>query len=550
MVGQPDSPRDSIEQEEEEALLSPTGSPDIALPAASKKPWLLLVVLIFTLVAFVDIGAFLSEPPQTRIFEANLCLKYYREEDPSVIKGDGTIPEELCKVDEVQQRLASIFGWQEMFNAIPGLLLAVPFGTLADRIGRKWIFTASLVGIVLSFAWTLLICEYWQGTNLGCGTDFETGYFKSLPLQLVWFSSAFTLIGGGAFVTVALALTMLADIAPAEHRTTIFLYLTTCIVFAEMVGPIIASRLMDKGDWLPLMLALALEMVGVVVALFLPETLHLRDLPEPKDNESFNIELQPVNRDFSIRSQLRNFQDAALFLWNDWTLALVVLTFLVNRLGRQSISLLVRYASKRYIWEIKKAAYLLSFRAATNLVAVSVILPLVNYVLLKKLHFPAHKADMLIACGSITITTASFFVMGVAAYPALLIIGLLIYNMGSGYNAAMRSISIHVVGGQSSPNIGKLMSTIAMAESFGAMIGGPLLNELFQLGIGLGGGWLGLPFLGSAVAFAFMAFVTFTISVRGKEPAYVEVHGQDLDAFHEVTSSQGYEDASGFREAA
>jgi MFS family permease len=119
----------------------------------------LLVGLISVMVTFIDIGAYLAEAPQTRIFEANLCLSYYREQDPSVILGDGSIPERLCKVDVVQQKLASIFGWQEMFNALPAILLAVPYGTLADRVGRKWVFTASLVGLVLSFAWVLLICK-------------------------------------------------------------------------------------------------------------------------------------------------------------------------------------------------------------------------------------------------------------------------------------------------------------------------------------------------------------------------------------------------------
>lgn len=156
MAVKPDSPREPYE--EEEAFLPSIDAPDALQPTTGDKPWLLLVGLIVVLVAFIDIGAYLADPPMTRIFEANLCYKYYLEQDPSVIE-DGTIPEELCKVDIVQQRLASIFGWQEMFNALPGLLLAVPFGTLADRIGRKWIFAASLVGIVLSYAWTLLICK-------------------------------------------------------------------------------------------------------------------------------------------------------------------------------------------------------------------------------------------------------------------------------------------------------------------------------------------------------------------------------------------------------
>lgn len=153
------SPRGSLE--EGAPFLSPTESTfnTTAAPPKKKKPWVLLVVLALFLVAVIDVGSFLAEPPKTRVYEANICLSYYREHDTSVIGADGTIPEKLCKIDAVQQKLAMIFGWQETFDAIPAVLLAVPFGTLADRIGRKWIFTASLMGLQLNSAWILLICK-------------------------------------------------------------------------------------------------------------------------------------------------------------------------------------------------------------------------------------------------------------------------------------------------------------------------------------------------------------------------------------------------------
>jgi MFS family permease len=514
--------------EEEETLLSPTESTTskLLLPPKKKKPWMLLVVLIFAMITFIDVGAFLAEPPQTRIFEANLCLTYYREEDPSVILDDGSIPEKLCKVDIVQQRLASIFGWQEMFNALPGILLAVPYGALSDRIGRKWILAANLVGLELSFAWVLLICEYLQA-SLKTTVLIATGYFKTLPLQLTWFSSAFFVIGGGPLVAMAIGISMIADIVPPEKRTTVFLYLVACVSVADIIAPIIAAQLMEKGDWLPLLLALAIMGVGVIIGAFFPETLHLRDLSEPKDSHDQDVELEPISKHFSWTAQYHNFQSVVDFLMSDWTLATVVFTFLINRLGRQAMSLLIRYASKRYGWEIKDAAYLSSLRAATNLVAVTAFIPLANYILLKRFQFPAHRADLWLARVSIVLTSLAFFVMGIAAYPALLILGLVIYNMGTGYTVAMRSLSIHVVGGQSSPNIGTLMSTIALAEGIGAMIAGPLLNELFQVGIGLGDAWLGLPFLASLVILAFMTVVTFRLNVNDKEASYVEVNGDE-----------------------
>jgi MFS family permease len=151
-------PRGSIE--EGAPFLSPTEFDFAITPSPpKKKPWVLLVVLAVGLIAIVDVGAFLADPPKTRMFEANICLSYYTQHDASVIGADGTIPEKLCKIDEVQQKLATIFGWQDTFDALPGMLLAVPFGTLADRVGRKWIFTASLMGLQFSFAWVLVICK-------------------------------------------------------------------------------------------------------------------------------------------------------------------------------------------------------------------------------------------------------------------------------------------------------------------------------------------------------------------------------------------------------
>ncbi|KZM19038.1 uncharacterized protein EKO05_0001168 [Ascochyta rabiei] len=516
-----DSPRASSEEE---------GLPFLAHTTAvgeKKKPWVIMVVLAFALVAIIDMGAFLAEAPRTRVYEANICLRYYRENDPSVVGVDGAILEKLCKVDAVQQEMAMIFGWQEMFDAIPSIFLAIPFGVLADKVGRKWIFTASLMGLQLNSAWVLGIC-----------------YFKDLPLQLTWLSSVFYFIGGGPIVAAAIGITMISDIAPPEKRTTIFLYLTASVLIAEIVAPIMSARLMESGDWYPLVLALIFQQAGVLLAVFFPETLHMREEPKHEQTNTRVVQTPATSHAFSPGQQLRHFQDAFQFLKSDRTLALVVFTFMANRLGRQGMTLLVRYASKRYGWEIKQAAYLLSFRAATNLAAVAIFLPLANFVLLNYIRLPAHWADLWIARGSIVLTAISFLVIGLAAHPAILIVGLLVYNMGTGYNAAMRSVSIHVVGGQSSHDIGKLMSTIAIVESLGALVAGPLLNQLFQWGMGMGSIWLGLPFLAGMLVFAGLSIITFKIDVDDKEAAYTEVQseaGDDLFEMQERASTSALE---------
>ncbi|KAF2014538.1 MFS general substrate transporter [Aaosphaeria arxii CBS 175.79] len=492
-------------------LLSPVTSDrisDVPERRNEKKPWVTLVVLIFFLVVIIDIGAFLAEAPKTRVYEANLCIRHYLEHDPSKINPDGTVDEALCKEDDIQRKMAMIFGWQEMFDAIPAILLAVPYGALSDKWGRKWVFAASLCGLQLNSAWILLIC-----------------YFRSLPLQLTWFSSAFYLLGGGPIVATAVGGTMLSDIVPAEKRTSIYLYVTASVYLAELIAPIMASKLMEHGDWLPLLLALAIQLVGILIAFLFPETLHLRDLPEPKDRISpadEEIELTSSRKGF-VRMQLQHLKDAAVFFGRDGMTAMIIFTFLASRLGRQCVSLLLRYASKRYHWEIKKANYLLSFRAATNLVAMTIFIPLVNCFLLKYLRLVAHHSDLWIARGSIVLTTVSLVIMGIAAHPALLILGLLVFNLGTGYSAAMRSIAIHSVGGQASPEVGKLFAVIAVVESLGAMLGGPLLAVIFDWGIKMGEPLIGAPYIFGALVFAVVTVLTFMIPIRNDEQLYTRV---------------------------
>jgi MFS family permease len=141
-----------------------------------------------------------------------------------------------------------------------------------------------------------------------------------------------------------------------RNRTVVFLYLAASMSIAEMIAPIIAARLMEYGDWYPLLLSLAIQQAGVLIAVFFPETLHLRDLPEPRDHGVERIELQTKDEGIGLRAQLKNFKAAFRFLRSDATLALVIVTFLANRLGRQTLTLLLRYASKRYNWKIKKVS--------------------------------------------------------------------------------------------------------------------------------------------------------------------------------------------------
>ena len=132
--------------------------------------------------------------------------------------------------------------------------------------------------------------------------------------------------------------------------------------------------------------------------------------------------------------------------------------------------------------------------------------------------------------GSLLLTAVSFFFIAVASQPAMLIFGLLVFNLGTGSAAAMRSVSLHVVGRQSSPDVGKLMSLVAVSENIGVMFAGPLLNEALKKGMDMGDAWLGLPFFGSFVLYVLASILSFIVSVKDRDAAYVEVATDDDEA--------------------
>jgi len=98
--------------------------------------------------------------PRIRLLEASICRSHFLAHNPSVLNPDGSIDESLCKLDAIQARLAHIRGWQVFFEAIPVMLLAVPWGALADRVGRKRVLAINFVGCLMHVFWFLLVCGF------------------------------------------------------------------------------------------------------------------------------------------------------------------------------------------------------------------------------------------------------------------------------------------------------------------------------------------------------------------------------------------------------
>ncbi|EPE26904.1 MFS general substrate transporter [Glarea lozoyensis ATCC 20868] len=484
------------------------------LPESPKSPakwdWKTITFLCIVLCITFDIGDYLIQAPRLRLYESIICDEYYSTHNislPQTVPTGGPIPEQHCKLDEIQDELAMIQGWQVAFDSISSILLAVPYGWVADKYGRKLVITAALGGCIMAYVWTLLVAGWWH-----------------LPLRWVWVSSIFLMIGGGNVTATTMASTIVADVAPLDMRSTAFLYRFTSDLVAECLTPPIASMLMTKSVWIPLLAALGFELLGYAFIIPLPETLPQKtpeDTAESSRSSEALVEeeeqrplLEADESDPKKPSRLSDMKESFSFLTRDKAVAALVFTFLVSKVGRQSTNLIIQYVSKRYHWSIAKAGLLLSLRAAVNIILFLLVLPAISTY-----AFPGATAafkDLTISRVSILLMIFGTLVLSVSPTPALMIIGLVIYTLGTGFVPVVRSLITSLAESHhasKTSDVGRLYAIIGVMESIGSLLAGPGMAIAFRLGMKIGQAWLGLPFLVASALFGSVAGVVFWVKV-------------------------------------
>ena len=121
-----------------------------------------VVGVVIVTVFLIEIGDYMMRAPTTRIMEDIICRHYYDSLETVPIGIDLTkpIPEDNCKVPAIQAELAMIRGWDMTFSCLPGLLLSIPYGVLADKYGRRFVTILSLIGVTLAAFWLMLVCKF------------------------------------------------------------------------------------------------------------------------------------------------------------------------------------------------------------------------------------------------------------------------------------------------------------------------------------------------------------------------------------------------------
>lgn len=142
--------------------------------------------------------------PAMQMMEELFCQRHYCDSHPdraSKIRYGDDDYERLCKAEAVQSSMAYVGGITSLIDSIVGIVLAFPFGILADR-ARRPVYMLGALGQLLNVCWSLGIF-----------------YFSSIfPVELVFLGPLFLVVGGGLPTAIAILFAVISDVHKPGDR--------------------------------------------------------------------------------------------------------------------------------------------------------------------------------------------------------------------------------------------------------------------------------------------------------------------------------------------
>ncbi|KYG47559.1 hypothetical protein M433DRAFT_33285, partial [Acidomyces richmondensis BFW] len=469
-----------------------------------------ITFLILAVVVIVSFGGQLMESPQIRIKESIICYAYYEDTDRSKISvgrdviGPGAIggvAELWCKADAVQGQLAILQGYQEFFDGVPSILLAIPFGWAADKYGRKPILSLALVGVVLRTIWLQLVLWYWQ----------------AFDVRYTWLSTIGLVVGGGSGVLTTLLFTIVADITPQAERAAIFLRAGALNLLAALAMPPLAAWLMTFNPWIPSLTGTVLGLIAVSVCILIPETLdYHQQVENPCQPEHLsNVMEGAIPQDTNNMSQsvlatathrwLAKINDSLAFLTKDWRVGALILCFLCHGFVSAAIQLLLQYVSKRYGLTFSKTTLILMISNGFRTLLLLVILPFASAHTMRVFSLSSQEKDLYFTRASQMLLIVGMACIGFSPNLSTVAVSSVITALGQGTYLLLRSFLTTLV---EAHHIARVYSIIGIMDTAGLMLASALLAGFFKIGVALGGLWIALPyFFVAAVSSLFLVLM-------------------------------------------
>lgn len=288
---------------------------------------------------------------------------------------------------------------------------------------------------------------------------------------------------------------------PWFYRSSVFFILAAAALLGQVLATPMSAFLMSWTPWCPSMMGVFCEICGFVAAIAVSETRRgSKSLPQRSDNDirdaTDNVSLEVNKQRNSWRSIWAKVKHQTTFVRTSANISCIVATLLMATVGTPPLPLMIQYASNRFSWSIARSSFIIALKGIINLVSLLILLPKLFLIFDK--HMSPVMKDFRIAQGSVCILALGSILMAFAPHTTLFFTGVCFSALGCGFYLALRSLATALV---APSQVGILNTSIALAQSIGAIIAGPTMASAFQRGIALGGVWLGLPYMVGAALF-------------------------------------------------
>ncbi|UPK93467.1 hypothetical protein LCI18_004402 [Fusarium solani-melongenae] len=475
--------------------------------------------LPFLLYLLFRFAYFLVEVPTVRMVEHATCHQQLDGRELGLVSLLTDFDEERCKTVPVQQQVSSIIGWKMCFDAVPGLLSILYFGSLADKYGHRLVLTLCCVGFLLALLWLLMTC-----------------YFHSIfPLSLVWLSSVFLLIGGGPLVFAAVTAALVANLADASSRTRYLFVLSATPHFGKLISPPIARALMKANIYIPSLVSSSIILLCILLLRFIrnpieatvPErsvanqsTEPLLAQPEPAygatDSSDPSASQRPLateenstisnsrvanggNETWKLQSLahliLRRLKSDTFSLHRDLVLNICHVAFFLKSNAMASEAFVFQYLSERFDWQLRDTT-ILRFALSFGAVITTLILGPLATLIFTARGVPAPAINLTI----IRLSTLVLVVCFIAAWRVSSSTAFILSMLGAGFCEGLEPALLSFISGRvSNESRARVFALAFMCSLLGDMTGGPLMSMLMSIGRSRDGISSGYCFLTSAV---------------------------------------------------
>jgi len=208
---------------------------------------------------------------------------------------------------------------------------------------------------------------------------------------------------------------------------------------------------------------------------------------------------------FTLYTRCRNYFAPYVFIFRNKQILLLLAAFLVYRLSRGSSWFLVQYISTRYSWSLAEANFLMSLRPCFTIPLFLFILPGISKYALRS--FRTSQKNLYLARASVLCLCVGTLGVGLSPNVISFILSMIVQASGAGFLFLTRALLTVLVRREETA---RLFTIMELLQSVGNVIASLSITKVFQLGLELGGAWIGLAWMMTSTAFALVGVSIWT----------------------------------------